>query len=424
MQSNAVTAETKPAENIITLTPPPRRLGRMPAATTNGVRRQRFRILDFLNASGTRSYRVQGMTRDGEYIRQNFADLREAECRRTQLENEYILGDDAPDRVPRMTMLTEDQLHLAEQIFRTMHKAEVPDCDLTTALTAWLKAGRQKDAGIAPRLDEAFEQYLAWLSTTPTLRPRTKENYRTRTRVFVNSVPNYRLDAITPEMIESYLAKRDVGPVARDSDRRVVKAFFAWAVRPQRWLTINPAAAVTVELGQRPEPAVLTVPQCEALLRAAETHRDGKMVPHIAVCLFAGLRPSEASRLTWDKVNFKDKELRLGATDTKTGRSRIIPLEPTLRAWLRAYRGQRFYNRGQWRDMAAIRKAAGITTWQADILRHTSISHYFRLTGSYGKTAEFHGNSESIIKAHYQGRVTSAESKRFYSIMPTKGGRK
>jgi len=50
-------------------------------------------------------------------------------------------------------------------------------------------------------------------------------------------------------------------------------------------------------------------------------------------------------------------------------------------------------------------------------LRHTSISHYFRQTGSYGKTAEFHGNSESIIKAHYQGRVTSAETKQFYALL-------
>ena len=410
MQTNAATAEANPPSNVINLTPPPRRLGRMPAATSNGVRRQRFRILDFENSSGTRSYRVQGMNRDKVYVRENFADLRAAECRRTQLENEYILGDDAPLRAPRMTMLTEDQLQLAEQIFRTMHKAEVPDCDLSTAVSAWLKAGRQKDAGIAPRLDEAFEQYLAWLSTTPTLRPRTKENYR--------------LDAITPEMIEAYLAKRDVGSVARDSDRRVVKAFFAWAIRPQRWLTINAAAGVTVELGQQPEPHLLTVPQCETLLQVAEAHRDGKFIPFLAVCLFAGLRPSEASRLTWEKVNFRDKEIRLGSTDTKTGRARIIPLEPTLAAWLKAYQGRPFPKRIKWEDMLAIREAAGITTWQSDFLRHTSISHYFRRCGSYGKTAEFHGNSESIIKQHYQGRVTSAETKRFYEIMPTKGDRK
>jgi site-specific recombinase XerD len=424
MKTNAASAEIKPPENVITLTAPDRRLGRMPAATTNGIRRQRFRILDFANESGSRAYRVQGMTRDGVYVRQNFSDLRAAECRRTQLENEYLLGDDAPARAPRMTMLTEDQLHLAEQIFRQMHKAEAEDCDLSTAVSAWLKAGRQKDAGIAPRLDDAFEQYLTWLAITPTLRPRTKSNYRDRARVFVNSMENYRLDAITPEMIDAYLDKRDVSPVSKDSDLRVLCAFFRWAIdRPRRWLTINPAAAVTVELGERPEPAVLTVPQCEVLLRSAEGHRGGRMVANIALCLFGGLRPSEANRLTWPQVNFKDKEIRLGSTDTKTGRGRVIALGSTLAAWLKAYKGSSFYLAAHRRDILDIKKAAGITTWQPDILRHTSISHYFRRSGSYGKTAEFHGNSESIIKAHYQGRVSTEDTKKFYALLPKKGGR-
>jgi hypothetical protein len=53
-----------------------------------------------------------------------------------------------------------------------------------------------------------------------------------------------------------------------------------------------------------------------------------------------------------------------------------------------------------------------------DILRHTAISHYFRATGSYGRTAEQFGNSESIIKKHYQSRVSSKDTKRFYALRP------
>ena len=420
MKSNAVETESQPA-NIIAPTPPTPRLGRMPTATSKGVRRQRFRILDFANESGSRAYRVQGMTRDKVYVRENYSDLREAECRRTQLENEYLLGDDAPLRAPRMTILTEDQLRLAEEIFRTMHKAEAEDCDLRTAVTSWLKAGRQKDQGIAPRLDEAFELYKAWLDTTPTLRLRSKDNYAGRTRVFVNSIENYRLDAITPDMIEAFLAKREISALSKINDLRVLVAFFKWAGdRPRRWLTINPAAAVTVEVGERPEPAILTVAQCKALLRAAEAYREGRMVPTVVVCLFGGLRPSEAHRLTWPAVNLDDRELRLASTDTKTGRSRIVPIVDTLAAWLKAYPDWPFCLSD--RGMAAIRLAAGIAVWPPDVLRHTSISHYFRLTGSYGKTAEYHGNSESIIKRHYQGRVSSKETEAFYALLP-KGGR-
>jgi hypothetical protein len=59
-----------------------------------------------------------------------------------------------------------------------------------------------------------------------------------------------------------------------------------------------------------------------------------------------------------------------------------------------------------------------------DVLRHTAISHYFRATGSYGRTAEQFGNSESIIKKHYQSRVSSKDTKRFYALRPGAGARK
>jgi hypothetical protein len=51
-------------------------------------------------------------------------------------------------------------------------------------------------------------------------------------------------------------------------------------------------------------------------------------------------------------------------------------------------------------------------------MRHTAISHFFRKTGSYGLTAERHGNSEAIIRDHYQGKVTSEQTKAFYALIP------
>ena len=60
----------------------------------------------------------------------------------------------------------------------------------------------------------------------------------------------------------------------------------------------------------------LPVDECERLLRAAEAFESGKLVPYVALCLFGGLRPFEAARLTWEQVNLVDKEIRLkGAAD-------------------------------------------------------------------------------------------------------------
>ena len=61
-------------------------------------------------------------------------------------------------------------------------------------------------------------------------------------------------------------------------------------------------------------------------------------MPYVALCLFGGLRPFEAARLTWDQVNLTDGEIRLKGTQTKTGKGRIVVIDKTLKAWLSRYR--------------------------------------------------------------------------------------
>jgi integrase len=177
----------------------------------------------------------------------------------------------------------------------------------------------------------------------------------------------------------------------------------------------------------RETPSVLTVDEAKALLRAAENLKDGQLVPYVAVCLFGGLRPFEAQRLTWQQVNLKDGELRLEANQTKTGMPRVIAICPTLKKWLKSCEGKEFFPANWRRDFDAIKETAGfrarsdeknLKVWIDDVMRHTAISHYFRKTGSYGQTAEQFGNSEAIIKKHYQGRVSSSDTVKFYRLKP------
>jgi hypothetical protein len=107
-----------------------------------------------------------------------------------------------------------------------------------------------------------------------------------------------------------------------------------------------------------------------------------------------------------------------------------------LRAWLSRYKGvdEIFRPAFKW-ELQQVRAGLGygeptkeqpdLKPWVPDVLRHTAISHYFRVTGSYGRTAEQFGNSEGIIKKHYQSRVSSKDTKRFYALrpMPAKPGK-
>jgi len=405
--------------------------------------KQRFKIIPFLNRAGSQSWRVSGIKRDGARVRENFGDSKAAHCRLIDLEAEY-LGRAPDDAALRATRLTDTQLKIAEAVFPRLHADE----ELLSAVDYWIKKGREQAVTESPRLDDAVEQFKSWLDADASLRPLSKQNLKIRISIFASSVPNVRVSDITPELIEAYLGKRDVSAATRDNDKRVVSRFCAWCIeRPRRWIAHNPAREVRVFRGEKGPPAILTVAECEKLLRKADTFKRGRLAPYVAVCLFGGLRPFEAARLNWKAVNLTDGEIRLEANQTKTGRNRVIafndgppeqaPFNAALKAWLTAHKGKPFYPANWCKDFDRIKRAAGfggrvnpddkpgkLKPWPVDVMRHAAVSFFFRLTGSYGRTAEMFGNSEAIIKSSYQGRVNSEDTKKFYALRPKKGAGK
>lgn len=409
--------ERATAENIVPMDVP-RGRNRKP-----DLARHRFKIVEFTNRGGSHSWRVSGYKRDGTRVRENFISQKAAVCRQIELEAEYQAREQ-PDSSLRATRLSDTQIRIAETAFVKLDADE----ELLSAVDYWLEHGRHAAVAESPRLDEAVKAFREWLETAP-LRDHSKRNLRVRLNIFSNSVRNLRVADVTPEVIDGYLDKRNVGAGSKDNDRRAVSRFFSWCMdRKRRWATANPCAAVRVALAEKAPPAILTVDECERLLWAAEAFKDGRLVPYVAVCLFGALRPFEASRLTWAQVNLTDREIRLEANQTKTGTGRVVSVNPTLHAWLEICKGREFFPSNWRKDFDELKEQIGygrgtedkpdLKPWPVDVLRHTGISHQFRQTGSYGLTAELAGNSEAIIKAHYQGRVSSEDTKRFYAIKP------
>lgn len=388
----------------------------------------RFKILPFTNPrTGTPSWRVTGTRRNGERIRENFASAQEAQYRHTELEAEFHAANGVA--ALRATRLTDEQVGIAEAAFKRLEQ----DADLLTAVDHWLRTGKPTTIKESPRLDEALKAYEDWLETTTDLRPVTKGHLRRRVTHFVNNVGNLRVTDVVPDHIENYLAHRNVSANTKDANCRAISSFFTWCMKGKRhWAVNNPCYAVEIEgltSDDDREPVVLAVKECEALLRAAEKFENGRLVAYVALCMFGGLRPFESARLTWDQVNLVDGEIRLKGTQTKTGKGRIVVICKTLKAWLSRYcKSGEIYRSTYDLELKGLRASIGygpkteahphLKPWVPDVLRHTAISHYFRHTGSYGRTAEQFGNSEGIIKKHYQGRVSSAETKRFYALRP------
>lgn len=375
--------------------------------------RGEFHTVEFINPSGATAYRVTGTKLDGARIRENYRTHGEALARLSELQIESANLEDAAR--PLVTRLQPAALAAAEEC---LAKLTGPD-ELLEATNWWLRAGRKQCCPDSPTITQAADSFLAWLKSTPTLRDRSKSNLRNRVAAFAKARPSVRVAGITPDMVESYLLSRGTSAVTVDNYRRALSRFFGWcSERPRRWLASNPCREITIERGPTPPPAILSVQETESLLRAAEAHKAGRLALYTALCLFSGLRPeSEVRRLSWASINLEDGEIRIEATN-KTERSRVVAIHPTLKAWLQAYRGSEIYPQNWRRDFAKVRSNAGIESWPQDVLRHTATSHYFRLTGSYGLTSEQFGNSEAIIKRHYQSRVTTEETSRFYNLLP------
>ena len=74
-------------------------------ATNMKAPKQRFKIIKFINPrTDTTSWRVSGIKRNGERIRENYADLQEAQLRYTELEGEFHAANgSAALRATRLT---------------------------------------------------------------------------------------------------------------------------------------------------------------------------------------------------------------------------------------------------------------------------------------------------------------------------------
>ena len=143
------------------------------------------------------------------------------------------------------------------------------------------------------------------------------------------------------------------------------------------------------------------------------------MVPYMALCLFAGIRPvGEMSRLDWKDIDFKRGEVFISEEASKTGDERIVTMTDTLVAWLIPHRkaeGSIYFTRTRFER---IHKGAGVR-WAKDCMRHTFGSYHLAMWDNMGRTMEQMGHTNArIFKNHYRRAVRQEDAKRFWSIRP------
>jgi|SRR5579872_383903 len=364
-------------------------------------------IKSFTNPSGAQAFRVQGKV-GGEYRRQNFKSQAEALTAKQNWERELMNLAPLPAITTR---LTDAQAREAETCFARLAGHTLT---LTTALDYALK--NYSPAQTACKVSKAVEDFLA-KKRLENLRPRTLDNLAHRLKALNTQHGAAQVSDITAAHVETLTA----GGSARTQVNRwlVLCNFFNWCVR-QKFCAVSPVAAVATPKVRGRKPVVtLTVGQCRAMLRAAQSHQDGVTVPFFAVCLFCGLRPMEASRLTWDKVHLgANPRLDIDAEMAKTGQTRYVNLTPNAVAWLLPHKLKKTPFAVTRYAFDAVRGLAQVGAWTDDVMRHTAVSMFLAQFKDSGDAVERHGHSVQVMLKHYRNRVLPEDAAEFWQLSP------
>lgn len=258
-----------------------------------------------------------------------------------------------------------------------------------------------------------------------TLRSATLGTYRRQLNALL---PELR-QPITRAAIEARLA--DKTPHARNTAVRSLSAFFAWCVATGA-LDRNPADGLRLARVAEPTRTILTIDQtrallahaqAQALLDAAAASPYADLLPYIAVSLFAGLRPTEAMRLTTADIG--EEYITLDAAQTKTAHARTVRIRPNLRAILDACALPagpiiRHYPRRFRLHLTELSRSASVP-WAQDILRHTFASYAYEFSRDAAATAYEMGHTGTdIFFRHYRGLVPPGTGERFFALLPSR----
>lgn len=269
-------------------------------------------------------------------------------------------------------------------------------------------------------------------------RERTLQQIRYMIRRMEKRCPDFcvrPIGGITGEECRTAFTRAFESPIQQDKARVVFSGVWTLAIK-RGWALSNPTRMLDALRMQEREIKALTPEEVERLLLACRpplpddsSQLDLTSVqPAVAILVFAGIRPEELMRLTWEDVSFEDGVITVRAAASKTGGARHVTICKALRAWLSLVpkdkrRGPVVpeYWRSRWE---AVRKRAGWgkkKPWPKDVLRHTFASYHAKTYADFGKLQmEMGHRSAELLRNRYTNMtgLTKEKAVRFWNLMP------
>lgn len=377
-----------------------------------------FAVSQFENRNGITSWRVAGWLH-GVRIRKNFKTKEEAAAEKAALELNALQA--ASGLRATATSLSNEQIREAEAVFRRLEgRTRSLGFYVEFALTNYRDPVR--DVSVT----DATKDYVAMREVDfkqGNLSKRQFTSYRCELRALEIWFRGKTVAELTAQALTEFFKRGNASKKSYNNRRGLISAFLKHGLLKD-WVGENVITKVPYFRGvghRRGSAPTLNVKQCADIMTWAEENHGGALVPFIALCLFAGIRPDlyegEISKLEAKDVRLDTGVILIEPHVSKVRMKRNVTIQPNLAAWFRAYPLEEFpiMPYAFRRLRLKFRKQFGLSH---DVLRHTFISMFVGKFRSLGEAALQAGNSESIIRKHYLDLKSTAEAEQFFSILP------
>ena len=258
------------------------------------------------------------------------------------------------------------------------------------------------------------------------LRSRSINDLKSRLGLFSESFGNYLVKSVSNNEIRVWLKESfpEYSPRSIKNYRNCIHSFFSYAVE-NGYREDNPVTRIPVPKEDWKPPVILTPEQASRLLETAVSRPQLRLLPFVTLQLFAGLRTTEITRLTWDAINLEEKILTIGANIAKKRQFRIVELMPVTIAWLECCHPKKGeITPGRFDDrLAELRKLAGFENWRKDYsnaARHSFASYLYALTSDSAKVSAAigHRGSDVVLFDFYRSVARKIDADAYFNLYP------
>ena len=286
-------------------------------------------------------------------------------------------------------------------------------------LTAGDEALRQQERTVS--FEKAVE---AALEARKDRRTRTVYDFRYFTRRFMKRCPGLakrRIRAMTPQECAGYIEQAFDTPRQRQKARLILSGVFGTAVK-RGWCAANPVVRVEApRVVEQPVP-ILSPQEIERITTTAETYQGGSCAAAVGMMLYAGIRPHEVARLSWEQVDLQERAIYILPRHSKTGGARRVTIHRPLLRILRAHKranGERICPANWLHHWRELRRAAGWDSparrWPQDALRHTFASYHLSHFRSYAELQlEIGHRDATLLRTRYVDQRGVRNAPRFW----------